>query len=321
MIASILDTNAYIKLVSKRNFDEVRSFVHEIKEAESRCGYIAYIYPTVAQELLSHLLDKQPICNPQYTYTKACMAIYDHCSDKELNQYRMSPFHELQIAHAYWGIDNKIVLETQKSICYILSEIEKNPNCRTIIKYRKQIEQIKKFTQEAEQEYIAGIAEIKQKILQQNSQYKDWNEFLSDKKNRDAVSGYVKSPGLREFLATAMIYAIAIDLHNKGYALPNKQSIDNAVKIYMQDCKASIELQMELFSHWDDPNFDFGRPDRVNTIWDLKVLSCAGHKLSNQDEILLVTDDKKMIRAAKDAIPNCKIFTYSEYMETIGVRI
>lgn len=323
MIATIFDTNAYLNLVSQKDFDEVRSFVQNIKDAEAQKGYIAYIYPTVAEELLSHLLDKQSICKPTYTYTKACVAIYAHCSDKTSNSYRMSPLQELQIAHAYWGINNQIAVGTQTTICNLLYEIERNPNCRTINKYKLTLQQIKDFILEAEQSFVDGIEEVKQNILSQNSQYATWQDYLSDKKNRNAVTGYVNSPQLKKLLATSMIYAIAIDLQNKGIPSPNQQQIVKAIKIYMKDCAASLELQQILFSHWDDPNFQFGRPDRVNTIWDAKVLSCAGHKLQTGngqgDEILLVTTDGNMITAAKRAIPNCKICTYNEYLNLLGL--
>ena len=59
MIATIFDTNAYLNMVSQKDFEDVRVFVQQLKDAESAQGYMAYIYPTVAQELLSHLLDRQ----------------------------------------------------------------------------------------------------------------------------------------------------------------------------------------------------------------------------------------------------------------------
>lgn len=323
MTATIFDTNAYLNLVSKKDFDEVRSLVQNIKNAETAKGYVAYIYPTVAEELLSHLLDKQPLCKPTYTYTKACVAIYAHCSDKASNSYRMSPLQELQIAHMYWGINNQIAVNTQKTIGNLLYEIESNPNCRTVNKYKLPLQQIKDFILDAEQSFVDSIEGIKQNILSQNSQYATWHEYLSDKKNRNAVTGYVNSPQLKELLATSMISAIAIDLQNKGISSPNQQQIIQAINIYMQDCAASLELQQMLFSHWDDPNFQFGRPDRVNTIWDAKVLSCVGHKLQTGngqgDEILLVTTDGNMITAAKRAIPNCKICTYNDYLDLLGL--
>ena len=219
MIATIFDTNAYLNMVSQKDFEDVRVFVQQLKDAESAQGYMAYIYPTVAQELLSHLLDRQPICKPQYSYTKACMAIYAHCSDKKQNNFRMAPLHELHIAHAYWGIDVKPYIETQTSFCNLLFEIEQQPNCRTVAKYKKQLKQIKDFTHEAEREYVAKIEEIKETILTQHPQYKDWASFLADPKNRNKVTGYVSSPQLKKLLASAMIYAVALDLHKKGYPL------------------------------------------------------------------------------------------------------
>ena len=319
MIATIFDTNAYLNLVSQKNFNEVREFVQRLKDAEASQRYCAYIYPTVAQELLAHMLDKQPICKPTYTYTKACMAIYAHCSDKKLNNYRMAPLHELQIAHAYWGTDVKQYKETQTAMCNLLFEIEQHPNCRTVAKYKKQLQQIKDFTHEAENGYVITIETIKKTILAQNPQYKDWATFLADPKNRNKVTGYVNSPKLKDDLAAGMIYAIAFDLQKKGYPQPDQQQISQAVNIYMKDCAASLELQQMLFSHWDDPNFDFGRADRVNTIWDLKILSSVGHKINNQDDILLVTSDKKMIEAAQRAMPTCKICKYKDYLSVLGL--
>ena len=323
MIATILDTNAYLNLVCQKDFDEVRTFVQNIKDAEAAQGYKAYIYPTVAEELLSHLLDKQPICKPTYTYTKACVAIYSHCSDKASNSYRMSPLQELQIAHAYWGIDNQIALQTQTTVCNLLFEIERNPSCKTVNKYKLPLQQIKNFILEAEKTFVDGIEDIKQKILAKNPKYVTWSDYLADKKNRDAVTGYVNSPDLKIFLATSMIYAIAVDLRNKGISAPNQQQIEQAIKVYIQDNAASLELQQMLFSHWDDPNFNFGRPDRVNTIWDAKILSCVGHKLQTGngvgDDILLVTSDGNMIKAAKSAVPGCKICSFKDYLSMLGL--
>ena len=323
MIATIFDTNAYLNLVSQKNFNEVRAFVQQLKDAEAAQGYMAYIYPTVAQELLSHLLDKQPICKPTYTYTKACVAIYSHCSDKASNTYRMSPLQELQIAHSYWGIDVKTYLDTQTSICNLLFEIERNPSCRTIFKRKLPLQQNKNFILNAEKEFANGIEEIKQKILASAPKYATWKDYLADKNNRNAVTGYVNSPQLKTFLAFSMIYAIVFDLQNKGMVVPTQQQIDQAVNIYIQDCAASLELQQMLFSHWDDPNFNFGRPDRINTIWDAKVLSCVGHKLLTGngvgDDILLVTSDGKMIEAAKRAMPSSKICSYKDYLKLLGM--
>lgn len=319
MIATIFDTNAYLNLVSQKNFEEVRDFVQRLKSAEVAQGYRAFIYPTVAQELLAHMLDKQPICKPTYTYTKTCVAIYSHCSDSKQNYFRTAPLHELQIAHAYWGIDVKPYIDTQMSYGKLLSEIERQPNCKTVAKYKKQLQQIKDFTRDAESTYVESIEEIKRLVLQAHPGYADWASFLADKNNKNAVTGYVNSPALKRHLAKSMIYALVIDMQAKGCRIPSKGQIEGAIDIYMQDCASSLELQQMLFSHWDDPNFDFGRPERVNTIWDLKILSCVGHRLNNQDEILLVTSDKKMLEAARRTMPTCKICKYEEYLVQLGL--
>lgn len=321
MIATIFDTNAYIGLVSQKSFDEVRDLIRQLKQVEQSKGYVAYINPTVAMELLSHLLDKHSMCSPSYTYTKACMAMYAHCADKEKNTYNITPLQEVQIANVYWGIENKVALETQKNIAYILSEIEQVPQCRTVRKYRKQLQQIRDFIQEAEVSYIKSIEDVKTFILQENPTYKDWQSYLADKKNRDDVTGYLNSPQLKKLLAKSMIYAIAIDLKNKGLPSPSADQIEKAIDIYLQDAAIPLELQQMILSHFDDSNYKFHLPHRVNMLWDSKILGVVGHKLQGKDEILLVTTDKDMQRAAKTVKSDSLIMSLPEYLKMLDFNI
>lgn len=313
---TVFDTNAYLNLVSQKSFDEVRDFVERIKEAEASKGYHAYIHPVVSQELMYHLLDIQPE-NPTYTYTKACVALYNHCSNKETDQYFMAPYTELQRAHAYWNIENTVSIETEKALADILYDIENEPTDATVMSHRDALEKNKRFIDSAEQGYVHAIEDLKNDVLSKHPECKSWREYLSVKKNKDELTAHLNSVDFKRTLAVAAINAIVLELQMFGMRVPTIQQMEDAIDYYLEDAAASIELQCRIYRHLDNPDYQFDQPQRINMIWDSRILSILGHRIA-EEEILLVTSDNEM-RTAATVMPHGHIMSYNDYLTTLGI--
>ena len=148
----------------------------------------------------------------------------------------------------------------------------------------------------------------------------DWKSYLADSNNKDFIHNFMNSVNLDQFLAKVMVQAMANDLQNKGLITLNDIQIKQAIEVYIESFPASLEIQRMIFSHWDDPNYNFGRPDRVNTIWDAKILSVVGRSI-NKHKILLITNDNDMRIASEKTTSGCLIMSLSEYLKILNLSI
>lgn len=306
------DSNGYRNFVKGKTLSDITTEVQQLRAQEAAKGYVPFICPTVAMELISHLLD-----SPQSTSfgscLKACQAMYLHCGNT--TQFRILPLPEVQIAKEYFGIADTHAIQNETEIGQILFQLSQSPTQTTIQANFQNIQRIKQFIRNAEQTYSDQVLQFMQGI---DPQAQRWNFFQNNQSKRNQFLKEIRSANFKLITAKAMLMAIALTLQAKGYLLPSPtpQEFQNQIQNYIDSYATSLLYRQRCWEQFITPNYNISQKSRANAIWDEYILHFIGHRINGED-ILLVTDDKKMIEAARSIDPNALIYTYKDYIQSL----
>ncbi len=309
------DTNGYRKLAEGRNAQEVRVLMDDIRRAEARQGITAMMCSITAMELLSHLLDDEQSRNYR-SCSKAVVAMYGHCGDRSVTNHLPSP--QVQIAKEYFGVENVKAIETQKSIGHLAFEFWKEPQKSTVEKYHDSFLSVKNHIAGSEQTLIDEILKLCRNI---DPAYTDWNLFKDNPKSRKAYLDYVRSMRFREETALALLCAVHMQIADicdlRHLSL---EKINEKVSAFIKSYESALNLRRFFFEQILNPGFDLTTSSRANFLWDEQILYFVGHTLNNE-KILLVTDDKKMLDAATQSGLSDSVSTPAAYLRSIGITL
>lgn len=310
------DTNFYRKLVEKIKVNDINrldSIIKKVIQAEKAKGVKAMMGSIVASEILSHLVD-DPSDYSFQSCLKACYVLYKHC--EENNQFRLLPSPQTQISFEYFNKSNIVSEQSQNTLGQILSEITKSPTLYTIKKYDFQLQQNKRHIKETEDVLIEEIQDFCRKI---DPTYSDWKLFVNDKNNRNKYIKYINSNSFAEETAKAMLCAVYMQI-NPGIdvksALVNIQS--KMVKTFIQSYAVALSLRRFFWLQLLNPGFNLKEKSRANFLWDEQILYFVG-KSVEEEKIILVTSDKKMLDAAKSCNEGNSVMNYDEYLHYLCV--
>lgn len=312
------DTNFYRTLVEGVNARDTKTLdrvIQEVIRAERTKGVVAMMGTIASSEILSHLLDD--ISSHDFkSCLKASRVCYKHCEDVG-NSYRLLPSPQTQIAMEYFGFTNQAAITTQKAVGSILSELAKSTTLKTINKYKNELQQVKKHVAETEDSLIQGILDYCRQI---DPNYTDWHLFVGDKNNRRKYLQSIRSSAFDNTTALAMLYAVNLQIVQQGYSkVHTSQELNAMIQTYVQSYKTSLELRRFFWEQLINPGFDLTKKSRANYLWDEQILHFANHKVGN-DDVILITNDEKMLDAANRCGCRDKVMKYDEYIDFLGIR-
>lgn len=310
----IFDTNAYRDLSSRKQYSEVAELVDIIVAAEKSKGIRAFMCTTVALELMYHLSDPET-WNSFRSCINAAPAMYLHC--KENNSFRVLPLPEVQIAKAYFGIDNVKSITTQEAIGQIFYDLSTGNPKDIVKKHTANIKKAHDFIERAEH----SIAyEVDQYLTYSDPNYKhDWNPFVNDQSNRDKYLNMIRSESFINTSSMTMLLAVAYYLQSSGVNCPvlTGENLIRALELYRNDYTVSLYFRRKFFEYAANGGFDITKNSRANYRWDEYILHNAGHSV-NGEPIMIVTTDGNMISAMQQFSAPC--MTLDKYLSSLGIK-
>lgn len=311
----LFDTNAYRDLSSRKSYEDVVKDINTIIEAEGVKGIRAFMCTTVALELMYHLSDPAT-WNSYRSCINAAPAMYLHC--KENKSFRVLPLPEVQIAKAYFGVDNTRSISTQEAIGQIFYDLSNGDPNLVVQKHKANIDKAHDFIVQAE----AAIAEeVDRYLTASDPNYKhDWNPFVNDLSNRTKYLNMIRSEEFQNTSAYCMLAAVAIYLNSVGLNvhLPEGEEQKHILEVFCQDYSVALYFRQRFFEYAANGGFDITKDSRANYRWDEYILHCAGHSV-NGEPIMIVTTDANMADAMQKF--NVPYMSLKDYLKYIGVLI
>lgn len=317
----VFDTNAYLYLADSKDSETIKQRVRKLRDAELKYSepIRAFICDTVAQELISHL--HEPMTEDDKLRFGACQAMYYHCGNKE--QYRLLPQLWVQIAKEFIDFDYSRLINNQKNIGQMLFQLSQLESTDQIVKltkeFRKNIDTIYNTIVESE--------ELFEKLLQYV--YDVWHKtdksVAPEKKteNKRRLKEVLQQDQvLDSFMAFVILSALQQSLYKDcGIVLNPTQEMFNRV---ISSNKIPTEQYRVVLQGLKDKDAKPNKGNRLNTLWDTLILFAAGKSINNE-RILIVSGDHKMVNAAKNVAEkekreNKEVITYIEYMRMLHLE-
>ena len=268
----IFDTNAYIGL----SYDKLNN----LKEKEKENGIEVKLCTTVAAELIYHLTYNDDKKKRAFWALKR---MSEHCN---CVSEKWAPLPEAQIAKEYFSNDNNKIIEIQKIIDIIVSDIKNYNEVDTFIsKYCQYITKIKSLIDDVEKVFVNAINSYKK-------------EYENDK------VGFIEAIAHEHLLEVA-----------KQIGVSENCVINQMVACYVTNYKTQLELWCNLLEKMiDDDNFN--PEERSNHIWDSRILFLYGG-LCKGKKVILVSSEKVFYELVSD---NGNLKKLSKYLDELNVN-
>ena len=309
----VFDTNFYRTLVSRRTTQEVKELMCAIQVAEDKKGITPMQSATVAQELLSHLLDAGNGTN----CTNACIALYLHTGNRK--EFRMIPLPDVQIAKMVFGVDWEERIKTQEACGLIMSELAATEDVASVIaKYRNELEQIKHYIADVEESLASGVENI---FKAYDPNYKMGDLPFGENKNlRRRFLDYIDSSGFEWDTVLALLISIAMRLHQQFYKLPQIENVLINARQVPIFYSAAMAFRKMYFKKFTSSAYDIRKDNHANYIWDEYILTSLGNFIQ-KEAIGIVTTDTDMNTTMQNFNHKLKIETLEQYSAYLGIDL
>lgn len=296
----LFDTNAYRSLSGGKE-ENVRELFINLAKRERENNIVSLSQPIVLMELLSHLADSSDdnynICK------KALIGAYIHC--KEIDKY-----------------PPRMLLDFDVHLCELLFKEHKEKLEAIEQSYGRIAYQVYRDSSEKNLEILRSKFKIisnKVKELEKVFLDKFINAFnINDKEEFDEA---VKSGKFLRILASAQVEKTL------NYMDINKSNISkNDFEIYIDKVIEKFKTPLILFQTFIQKafiNYDSMKiEEKANIFFDFQILFIVGDHIikNNKKPIILVTDDKDMIRASNELNYSDKIIKVNDYLKIIGLK-
>lgn len=279
----VFDTNVYRTFVNGLSEEESLNKIQELKSLETSKGIKSLLSSTVASELISHILDGDRF-DKEGECTKALRIMYCHSGDN--TQYGIVPAPEIQLAKEFFNKEDDKGISTEKAIIEIAYQLFLSPSESTVETLHHNIDSIKIHNNEVEEmmsEYLVALANT-------------WRTCGS--------SELVKSNQVKIIQSLALIISVATKVDFKFPKSDNCYVLlhifEPFIKLYQERYPIPLQMMVDFCKKCSDSNFIPDKPERVNQVWDQRILHVAGQRIGGQD-IILVTNDKGMLDAARNS--------------------
>lgn len=311
----IFDTNAYRYLANGREYDELDKYLEKVKFREQQQGIEALLSPIVAKELLAHVANKK---DPSYEKCrKAIKAMYLHCKTDD-EKYRMIASPELLISKSFFNKEIKSKVLTNQALGQMLFQFASDPSDHTINKLQRNLNLNYQHVVSTENEFASTMREHL-RILDPKSD--GWRIFENDEQGRKKALKGLRSKRASIEIAQGYILLVYFLLLGSGEIDQiSKEVFDDMCEKFLDVFPEPIALFKVVIDNMINSEFNLFEDSRSNFVWDIHLMFNVGQHSIGGDSLNFVTSDKAMIRAAVKENPNCKIFTFDEYMEYLDLK-
>lgn len=315
----IFDTNAYLYLANNGTSENIRQRVDILKQAEAKYSepIHALICDTVAKELLAHLYP--PMSEDDKLRFGAAQAMYCHCANK--NNFGLLPQLWVQLAKEFVDLDYTRLINHQLYIGQMLSQlhqldsVDQVPNLNE--NFHQNIFSIYTTIQDTER-LLKELIQYVYDVWHKNDENLSREKKIENKQHlQDIINDESKLDWFIAFIIASTLQGTLYKDCNTLITLTDKM-INNIIS----SNKIPVEQFRMMVKGLKDKNANPNKGSRLNTIWDTLILFAAGKSINNE-KILVITGDSKMITAAnqvaaREERENQEVLSYIDYMRKIG---
>lgn len=228
--------------------------------------------------------------------------MYAHSGDAV--QYGLVPTPEVQLARDLFKTKDTKGMKTGEAIVEIAYRLYNSPTKETIDLLQHNIQDIIKYNKVVEDSMADFLRELARM----------WRE---SKDSETSKATQVKDSQSLAFL---------IEIANKhGIQCPQgdydkvKVFFEPYIQNYQQQYPVPLQMMVDFCKKCTDPHFIPDKPERVNQVWDQRILHVAGQCIKGKP-IILVTDDKAMLEAANNSEPSTSASAAIAIFSQIGIN-
>lgn len=304
----IFDTNAYRNLVDGKTMEEIDSFMVELKNKEAKNNIETLLSPIVAQELLSHLADKND--NAFEKCLKANKALYLHNGNPQ--NCNVFPSFEVLFSQMYFGIIPEKRVGTYEAIIQLSYHLSKDASDETFAKLHNNLQSVKTLVEQGEQGFIDSMWQI---ITISDPSATSWQMFKNDAKKRAAFLKTLRSEAVSLSIAAGYVAATHQILLQYGYNISLTQ---DELLVLGHQVLTTFPEPVALFKHVIEymigSEYNIGEESRANFVWDIALTFIVGRHKIEGNKLYFVTADKEIIRNAIKNNTGCYVVTLDEYL-------
>ena len=304
----VLDTNAYRSLAIGRPTHQAAALGRELRERDIGNHAQALACPTVLLEILSHLSDP---ADPAYSECLSAVAlIWEHCRTELGGRRQLATMEdaEAQLCVTVCGVclvDNYRLLQ---GIARVVEVVGANPRTDVVMELGRDLASIRTTTEAVESQFVSDMEKFVLRGFKADAV--TWKDVCEDPIARGKALADLRAPTALPDLAKAFVYKA---LEMAGISASDRP-VEELVGVLLANHSTPLHLYRNLCEKVAANGLDMRDSHNRNTIWDLQVAAAAGElTLMGGLGVTLVTGDRAILRAAKDAGFGTKVETLKDY--------
>ena len=312
----VFDTSAYRNFVPKRSEEEAMSKISRLINLEKSNNIKALLATDVAVELYSHLGD---LNDCEYNRCKnSVISQLMHCFEGEKVRYILNS--DIHLCKIVFDKLPELSMNEQNKILKMSEYLYSNYSKEVLIIYAKNFNEVSNLSNKLKTEYIDKIKSIFGDYIKLYDKYEppSMDEVILLKSNLrnfkeellNDVSIYKLAKGLLKRAANTL----NIDLENVT-EIDKNEKIDNIRSHFLVPIFFFRNILKNIINSNGTYNFD--NPKNGNDFWDYQLSFLIGNE-SNGKKIIFVTDDGKILTAAKDSGYSDSVIKLGDYLMKIG---
>lgn len=280
--------------------------IDDIKVYEERSNLKVASHPIVMSELLSHLADKNDLS--YQSSKKAIYVLVEHTEDED-NRMSVVEDAESQISNILFGVQpelNKKQAHSLQITCKYVHDNFENDFEEWVTKY---IVENNKYVESNERMFVDEMQTHVINYL--NPQSVNWNPLENNSRLRKKALDLIGSDTFIMGLAASYVQkAVRI----AGIKQISEEDYQAKILVVLNHFKTPLKLYLNVLKKIIESGLDFTKTKYKNTLWDLDISFIIGDNIYTDDEkILLITDDKDILRAAKEIGCTDSIMSFMHY--------
>jgi len=307
----IFDTNAYIDLCGNYELDSnlILNEIENLREKERMLNIDSFAAPPVLLELFAHLADPD---DPFYEKCKcSLLTLYCHTNIENSIAIRIIADFESLLAKLLFNYEYRELIRKWEDITNLLAQIYNRPGENNIDRMRNDIRQISQFVQDVENQFVSDMFNFVVKGL--NSSATDWAPLVNDEVTKRRFLRFVNSE--KAIMDLAKMYVIKT-CSIVGIRHSNVD-IDSMAEKVKSSFPAALKLYMSILRRIAETGCDITQRSRRNWIWDIQLLFYVTPTTLMNKEILLVSSDGAIIRAAEMGGRRNNVIRLNSYLNLI----
>ena len=307
----IFDTNAYIDLCGNYELDSnlILNEIENLREKERMLNIDSFAAPPVLLELFAHLADPD---DPFYEKCKcSLLTLYCHTNIENSIAIRIIADFESLLAKLLFNYEYRELIRKWEDITNLLAQIYNRPGENNIDRMRNDIRQISQFVQDVENQFVSDMFNFVVKGL--NSSATDWAPLVNDEVTKRRFLRFLNSE--EAIMDLAKMYVIKT-CSIVGIRHSNVD-IDSMAEKVKSSFPAALKLYMSILRRIAETGCDITQRSRRNWIWDIQLLFYVTPTTLMNKEILLVSSDGAIIRAAEMGGRRNNVIRLNSYLNLI----